>query len=477
MNLPKIIQGGMGIGVSNWKLANAVAKAGQLGIVSGTGLNSLFIRRLQDGDLGGHMRRAMEHFPFRGSARKILDTYFIKDGKPKEAPYKRCPMFTITPPASLTELTVLSNYVEVWLAKEGHSGPVGINLLTKIEMPNISSLYGAMLAGSVCVIMGAGIPREIPGILDSLANDGTASMRISVEQADRDDVYRMQFDAAALYAEKLPEVDRPDFYAIISSNTLAMAMARKANGKVNGFVVEEPSAGGHNAPPRGPEHISRDGEPIYGPRDYVDLPKLNQMGIPYWLAGGWTGPERLQEALDAGAAGVQLGTIFACCKESGIEEETRKQIIQGVQNGTIKVFTDPVASPTGFPFKVVELEGTGSQKEVYEARPRCCDLGYLRTAYKKADGKLGYSCKSEPLEAYRKKRGNIEGTAGRKCLCNALMADVGYAQVQKGGYVEPSIITAGDQMMQLARFLPDGKSEYSATDVLRIVLNESVVAS
>jgi NAD(P)H-dependent flavin oxidoreductase YrpB (nitropropane dioxygenase family) len=61
--LPSIIQGGMGIGVSSWMLARAVSLRGQLGVVSGTAIDSLFVRRLQDGDIGGHVRRAMESFP------------------------------------------------------------------------------------------------------------------------------------------------------------------------------------------------------------------------------------------------------------------------------------------------------------------------------------------------------------------------------------------------------------------------------
>lgn len=44
-----LIQGGMGVGVSNWELAKAVSIEGQLGVVSGTGINTVFIRRLQDG--------------------------------------------------------------------------------------------------------------------------------------------------------------------------------------------------------------------------------------------------------------------------------------------------------------------------------------------------------------------------------------------------------------------------------------------
>ena len=55
--LPPIIQGGMGIGVSGWRLARAVSQLGQLGVVSGTALDLLLTRQLQLGDTGGHLRR------------------------------------------------------------------------------------------------------------------------------------------------------------------------------------------------------------------------------------------------------------------------------------------------------------------------------------------------------------------------------------------------------------------------------------
>jgi len=49
--LPEIIQGGMGAGVSDWRLAKCVSQQGQIGVVSGTALDSIFIRRLQLGDV------------------------------------------------------------------------------------------------------------------------------------------------------------------------------------------------------------------------------------------------------------------------------------------------------------------------------------------------------------------------------------------------------------------------------------------
>ncbi|GAB1456216.1 hypothetical protein MASR2M48_15240 [Spirochaetota bacterium] len=59
MEHPSIIQGGMGVGVSDWRLARSVSIQGALGVVSGTALDTVMARRLQQGDQGGHMRRGL----------------------------------------------------------------------------------------------------------------------------------------------------------------------------------------------------------------------------------------------------------------------------------------------------------------------------------------------------------------------------------------------------------------------------------
>ena len=159
MKEPLIIQGGMGVAVSNWKLARAVSQAGQLGVVSGTALENVMARRLQKGDPDGAMRRALSHFPDPIIAGKILDRYFISGGKAEREPFKSPPMFSLNPPKELVELTVAANFAEVYLAKEGHGGLVGVNFLEKIQLPTLPSIYGALLAGVDYVLMGAGIPR------------------------------------------------------------------------------------------------------------------------------------------------------------------------------------------------------------------------------------------------------------------------------------------------------------------------------
>ena len=181
MTLPQIIQGGMGVAVSNWRLAQAVSARGQLGVVSGTALDTVFVRRLQDADQGGHMRRAMSRFPIPGVAERTLEQFFLPDGRVLGQAYKLLPLFKQHVTVARQQLTMLANFVEISLAKEGHGNPVGINYLTKVQMPNLASLYGAMLAGVDYVLMGAGIPREIPGVLDALAEHRPATMRFDVE--------------------------------------------------------------------------------------------------------------------------------------------------------------------------------------------------------------------------------------------------------------------------------------------------------
>lgn len=180
MSDPLIIQGGMGVAVSGWPLANAVSRLGQLGVVSGTILAVVLARRLQQGDEGGHMRWALDQFPIQAMATRILERYFVPGGKEDTASFAPVPMPTASYSPELTELTVVANFVEVALAKKGHDGVVGINLLEKVAFPTLASLFGAMLAGVDYVLMGAGIPRLIPGVLDRFARGESAELDIPV---------------------------------------------------------------------------------------------------------------------------------------------------------------------------------------------------------------------------------------------------------------------------------------------------------
>ncbi|HHE74137.1 MAG: nitronate monooxygenase [Deltaproteobacteria bacterium] len=468
MTYPLIIQGGMGAGVSNWQLAQAVSQTGQLGVISGTALDAIFSRRLQLGDPGGHMQRAMSHFPDTGMVDRILARYYRPADSSGPRPFKTPPMILLHATQQTKELTVVANFVEVFLAKEGHANPVGTNLLEKVQLPNLYALYGAMLAGVDYVIMGAGIPREIPGVLDLLADHQSVSLKIAVGAANGNR-FHATFDPKTFFKKALPPLKRPKFLSIVSSVLLATMMARKANGRIDGFVVELPEAGGHNAPPRGKLLLSDRGEPVYGDRDAIELEKIKALGLPFWMAGCWGTPEKLQEAISLGAKGIQIGTVLAFSKESGFTDAVKNLAIENIQKGTASVFTDPSASPTGFPFKVLSLEGSLSEINAYQERPRKCDLGYLRHLYEKPDGKIGYRCPAEPEAVFIGKGGNPDDMKGKKCLCNALLSNVGVGQMRKSGYVENTLVTSGDGIMTICRFLKD-RASYKTEDVINWLL-------
>ena len=454
---PSIIQGGMGVGVSSWQLARAVARAGQLGVVSGTALDAVLARRLQDGDPDHHARRALAAFPDQAMVARVLDRYFLAGGREPGRPYRPTPKPALKPSRHAQELAVLGNFVEVWLAKQGHDGTVGINFLEKIQLATPAAALGAMLAGVDLVLMGAGVPREIPQLLTDLAAGTPAGVGVDVHGAE--DRARVEVDPGHLLGAHLPPLRRPRFLAIVSATVLAAYLARDESTRPDGFVIEGPVAGGHNAPPRGTLVLGDDGEPVYGARDAVDLDKVASLGLPFWLAGGHGTPEGLAAARSAGAAGVQVGTLFALAAESGLRPELLDQVRTGLGSDALRVRTDVRSSPTGFPFKVARIDGTLSEPEVYAERERLCDLGYLRTPYLTAAGRVGYRCPGEPVAAYQRKGGDVADTVGRMCLCNSLTADVGLGQTRPDGYQEPGLVTLGSDLEGPRRLLerhPEG---------------------
>lgn len=523
--MPHIIQGGMGVRISSWKLARTVSQKGELGVISGTAMDTILIRTLQDGDPDGSFRRALATFPDQDMVSRLMDKYYIQGGKQDpQQPYKHLPMWTLTPPQALLEACVVGNYCEVWLAKHQDDGSpldkgwVGMNLLTKVQLPTLASLYGAMLADVDYILMGAGIPMQIPGILDQLAQGQDVIQTIDVEGKlplvttdDGDKVEAppptMEFSPTNFWKAagkptlaKDLAVKRPQFLPIVSSVVLAQSMLKRASGQgpnhgIDGFVVELPTAGGHNAPPRGfrydPVTHAHDvdlndlGEPMYGPKDEVNLKQFLKAskGLPFYMAGSYAKPERFADVMELGAAGVQVGTAFALSQESGMRDEVRQEILSQLAEGDLQVYTDPVASPTGFPFKVLGLEDTLADPKDYELRPRVCNLGYLRTPYIRPDGKVGFRCASEPVKDYVKKGGAAEACEGRKCLCNALCADAGFPQAspkrregETERYVEQPLVTIGDDVNNCRRYMKldeaTGRWGYSAGDVVDYLKSE-----
>jgi len=466
-SLPVIIQGGMGIAVSNWELAKTVSMQGQLGVVSGTAIDNVMARRLQDGDLSGNTRRALAQFPNQEVVSKILAKYFIEGGKAANVPYVMVPKITLEQKRDAQEILIAANFVEVWLAKEGHNGLIGINFLHKIQMTTAASVFGAMLAGVDYIIMGAGIPRELPKLIRSIAKLEVGSVPVDVigGPAALTSINPLDFVPAGT------QIKKPKFLAIISVDVLGTYLARDEETRPDGFIIEHNSAGGHNAPPRGKWEFDENGEPIYGPKDIADIEKMKKLELPFWLAGTYGNPERVKAALAQGAAGVQVGTLFAISNHSGFSSKTRGQLLNKLKSNNLEIKTDVKASPTSFPIKIAKLEGHTSTADGFAARPKLCDLGYLREPAISETGRTIYRCPSEPDDQYIKKGGAIEDIEGRKCLCNGLMANIGLPQVRKDGYEEAPIVTLGSDIEGAKVLLKDHPDGYGADEAVKWLLS------
>ena len=460
----------MGVNISDPHLACTCAKHSQiLATVSLVAAGPLLARFLQKGDPGGHYQRALAHFPFPEVAERIIKEYFIEEGIPATQKFKTVPAFHFSPRAELIELTVAGSFAAVWLAKEGHGELVSANLLEKIQVSLIHHIYGAMLAGIDVITMGAGITLQIPGVLEAFSRGRAASYRVHVE-GSKEGFEMISFDPKAFFANAPGELALPLFLPIVSTDVLASLMDnRLPEGAIKGFVLEKYIAGGHNAPPRGRYLLNEFGEPIYGIRDQVNFKKVLDLGYPFWIGGGFASPEGLAQAQELGAVGIQAGGIFALCEQSGMKPHNRNEIRRLGYRGELQIRTDPKASPTGFPFKIVQLVGTHSVTEVYEARERICDLGALSVPYARTDGTIGFRCPGEPVGDFIRKGGKLEDTNGVRCLCNSLLSAAGIANPN-----EPPIFTLGDDVSFLRHLMDHENDSYNADEAITYLLSQTV---
>jgi nitronate monooxygenase len=180
--------------------------------------------------------------------------------------------------------------------------------------------------------------------------------------------------------------------------------------------------------------------------------------------------------------GVQVGSSFALTQESNMKSTYRTAILDQLKKGTddAALVKTTLFSPTGFPFKVVQLNDTLADEAVFAARRRVCDLGFLqRRGLSKpaADGtrRLFQRCRAAPLSDFVNKRGLQRNTEDQRCLCNGLISCVGLGQVrsQNGDVVEePAIVTMGNHLDGIRRLSRHGQTPYWVRDVVADILGE-----
>ena len=421
--MPRLIQAGMGVRISGARLANAASRLGALGVVSGAGLRHVVIEEIRAGN--EEVLRAVRAFPIGRYVEEMMA--WAPGGTKWNRP---APVDEVDPArgALPQRLSVIAAFVEVMRAKEGHRGKVGVNVMWKCTLTVLPTILGAMLAGSDALLCGAGVPIELPEILQKLQAGENLAYRPLTGTGTN---VSLDLSGDGI-ARLLAAVPAPRMIPILSNYAFPRRILdvweRERGGvKPFAFVLEDHRAGGHNAPPR--THES------FGEKDdltgYFD--KVVATGIPVYVAGSFPGGGGREDFVSwtaRGAYGIQVGSRFALCEESGLREDLKDALIAANASGGAVVTTARCASPTGYPFKVAALPGTLTDPEVYAARTRVCDKRYLVQSHfeEQPDGtaRETYICPAMPETQFVALGGDAAETPDRVCLCNALLSTAGF---------------------------------------------------
>ncbi|MBR9690530.1 nitronate monooxygenase [Candidatus Woesearchaeota archaeon] len=263
-----IFQKGMGAGISLYELATAVGKEDGVGTISSVGLDQF-------------------------TSKRIGEKLNQKDATKKEIEDTK---------------------------KDG--GIAAINIMVALRNHYRPSVEGAVEGGVNIIVSGAGLPKNLPGIVNEILDTNNHKINL------------------------MPKVSSVDVAKLITK------LWEKKYGYIpNGFVLEGPLAGGHLAWKN--EELS---DPDFYKKNslenlFYELKEFAQ-DIPIIPAGGIYTHEDAVRYLDAGAVAVGFATIFAPTKESSASKGFKDAYINSTEDDII-ITTKNWGSPFGYPFRVI----------------------------------------------------------------------------------------------------------------------------
>lgn len=185
------------------------------------------------------------------------------------------------------------------------------------------SIKGALDGGAKMIISGAGIPLDLPNIVENhLGTDHNVNL--------------------------VPIVSTARSFKILCHAW------NKRGYKPDLVILEGPKAGGHlgwrykDMLDYGDEFLEKN--ELFGELEKILEIRKQYDNIPIIVAGGILTPEDLDYALGKGADGVQMGTRFSVSKESGFLEEYKRLIINAKKE-TIVIGNEEWGSPCRYPFR------------------------------------------------------------------------------------------------------------------------------
>ncbi len=332
------VQGGMGIGISLAPLARAVARRGGVGTISSAGLAAIVSKRL---------------------GRKVDD---------REAAA-----------------------IEVAESKRD-GGCIAINIMVALHQSFNASILGALEGGVDAIILGAGLPTNLPEEIISA-------------------------DVALV----------PIVSSVKALRIIQRRWQERLHRPPDAVVLEGPLAGGHLG--FAPDDVEKPEfrlEKLFGP--VKEFAQKNG-DYPVIVAGGiYYHDDIVRWINDFGADGIQMGTRFAATHESGASPAF-KQAILNCRPEDIIVAKNP-GSPCGLPFRLIKTS-PGYQLALKKARPPKCNRGLVLR--KDDSGKFTVCSAKNSHDSF--------------CICNVLYSAHGFTDKE-----EP-IFTVGGRAHLVDRIL------------------------
>jgi len=205
-------------------------------------------------------------------------------------------------------------------------------------------------------------------------NNPRATLKVRMESAMDAGIEGITLSAGLHLGSMAMVKDHPRFndvhFGIIVSSVRALQLFLRKNKSLNRLpdfvVVEGPLAGGHLG---------------FGIKDWRDYDLLTitaevrawldgqELDIPVLAAGGiFTGTDAVN-AMESGAAGIQVATRFTIAKECGLPDEVKQEYLK-TDEDNIVVNT---ISPTGYPMRMLKNSPTICKG----IQPNCESFGYM----------------------------------------------------------------------------------------------------
>ncbi|MCL2310653.1 MAG: nitronate monooxygenase family protein [Proteobacteria bacterium] len=294
-----IVQGGMGVGISAHRLAGTVASLGAVGTIA-----SIDLRRHHE-----DLMQVSQH-----ADKETVDE---------------------------ANLTALDREIKAAQAIAQGAGVIAVNVMKAVsEYANY--VRQACRSGADAIVMGAGLPLDLPDLVDEKPNIGLIPI---LSDARGIQVVIKKW----MRKGRLPDA-------------VVIEHPRYAAGHLGAAKVED-----INDPRFDFEQV------LPAAHEFFRAEGISEKDVPLVVAGGINSHERVRQLIDMGASGVQLGTAFAVTQEGDAAESFKRVLLDAKPEEMVEFI-----SVAGLPARAVRtpwldnyLKFLPKLTAVAHKKPRC----------------------------------------------------------------------------------------------------------